>query len=45
MTWSAMSKRSSWTSAVTAPAAGTIHYVIDEDFVDVDGGDDLAELR
>ena len=32
-------------ATVTAPAAGTIHYVLDEDFVDVDGGDDLAELR
>lgn len=32
-------------AAVTAPAAGTVHYVLDEDFVDVDGGDDLAELR
>lgn len=32
-------------AAVTAPAAGVIHYLIKEDFVDVEGGDIVAELR
>lgn len=31
-------------AAVTAPAAGTVHFVITEDFSDVSGGDILAEL-
>lgn len=31
-------------AAVTAPAAGTVHFVVAEDFSDVSGGDILAEL-
>lgn len=31
-------------AAVTAPAAGTVNFIVDEDFSDVGGGDLLAEL-
>ncbi|HHY07118.1 MAG: acetyl-CoA carboxylase biotin carboxyl carrier protein subunit [Lawsonella sp.] len=32
-------------AAVTAPAAGTIRFIVTEDFSDVSGGDLLAELH
>ena len=32
-------------AAVVAPAAGTAHYLLNDDFVNVDGGDPLAEIQ